>query len=140
MPLRAGARKAAFDFDLAETAVKRAGLRCLPGPHRATLANDQPDFAIALRHGRIGRGGHGLAARMRMIMAHNPGPAGACGLVRAEQRHRGDLEAMARICRDIRGRQDRVDAHRSPIAEQQPAAFMAAGGFRLALDRVGESP
>lgn len=55
MPIRAYGRKAAFDFNLAETAMKRAGLQCMPGPHLAAPANDQPDFAAALRHGCIGR-------------------------------------------------------------------------------------
>jgi hypothetical protein len=44
------------------------------------------------------------------------------------------------IGRDIGRRQHGVDPQRCAIAQQQPAAFMAAGGLCLALDRVGESP
>lgn len=75
-----------------------------------------------------------------MIVAHDLRPARPCRLVCAEQRRGFDLEAMARIGSNIGGGQDRVDAHCRPITEQQPAAFMAAGRFCLALDRLGDSP
>lgn len=106
MPVRADARKAAFDFNLVETAVKRAGLRRLPGPHGTVLAKDEPNLAVALRHGRVGCGGHGFAVWMRMIVAQDLGSACACGLVRTQQCRGIDLEATPRIGRDIGGGQD----------------------------------
>lgn len=73
-------------------------------------------------------------------MADDLRPARARRFVRSKQ-HRGvDLEAVPWIGGDVGRRQHGVDPQRCAIAQQQPAAFMAAGGLRLALDRFGESP
>ncbi len=144
MPGGAGGRKAAFVGDQhihdGKAPVQAAVRARAPGLHGAPCAHDQPDFAVACGHGGVGGRGDRLAARVRMIMADDLGPARPRRLVRGEKQRGVDLEAVARIGRDIGGGRDGIDPERRPIAQQQPAAFMAAGGIRLALDRLGQSP
>lgn len=144
MPGCACGRKAAFgrndNFERVETAVKSALWARAPRSHRPFGTHDEPNLAVTLRHGGVGRGRHRFAARMRVIMADDLWSTCPSRLVRGEQRSRVDLEAMQWIVRDIGRRQHCVDPQRGAIAQQQPTAFMATGGLCLALDRLGESP
>jgi len=109
-----------------------AGGHGAPGPRSAAPADDQPDVAIALRHGGIDGRGHRVAMRVRVIIADDRGPARPRLAMGAQQHGRVDLEEMARLGGDIGGGPDRADLHGAAIAgravaEQQAATFMAAG-------------
>ncbi len=95
-----------------------------PAGYRANR-DDQPDFAIRNRAGRIAHRGFCLAVGVAVIMANHLLPPAARLPMRPQQRGRFDFKTARRIGRNIAGRHCR--SNQPGHAEQQAAAFAGTG-------------
>jgi 23S rRNA pseudouridine1911/1915/1917 synthase len=106
------------------------GKRLEPGfsiaPERHFAAGyDRPGAIVAAGVLAIGGGRHGMAGRVRMVVAQHRRPAAARRAVRREQRGGIDLEAQVRVWRDVVGRHRR--RYPAVLPQQQAAALFGRG-------------